>query len=167
MDCFYGLVTPDQAIEYVVAVCDVLGHGENGKAVQLMLETAAQETHLGRYRDPTPAGAGRGLFQCDEVGFIDVVQRMRPADAAAIRQRWGVHIELIEWRHLDFSPLLAAIFCRMKYRLRPEIIPASLEGRAAYWKWFYNTARGKGTEREYITNALRWCERVEVDHAVE
>lgn len=156
--CGYGLVVPAQAIEYAIAVCDVLGNGENGAAVQLLLETAAQETHLGRYRDPTPNGAGRGLFQCDLIAFQDVQQRARVHDLTAVRSRFGFDITRVEHSALDSSPLLAAVFCRLHYKRVVELIPATLEGRADYWKAFYNTAAGKGTAAEYVRNALKFVD---------
>lgn len=155
--CGYGLVRPEQASEFVHAVCDVLGHGSNGKAVQMLLETAAQETHLGRYRDPTANGAGRGLFQCDRIAFIDVQKRARQADVDAVRAAFGFDVRTLEHVQLDSSPLLAAVFCRLFYKLIPDLFPAHLPGRAAYWKRFYNTFDGKGTSEEYMRNAQRYC----------
>lgn len=156
--CGYGLVVPAQAIEYVVAVCDLLGHGENGCAVQLLLETAAQETHLGRYRDPTPSGAGRGLFQCDTISFTDVQQRARRVDVDAVRQRFGLDIAEVQHCELDSSPLLAAIFCRLHYKFFPEAIPVTVEQRGSYWKRLYNTTSGRGTVADYVRNASRYIE---------
>lgn len=158
MFCGYGLALPEQAIEYSVSVCDLLGHGSNGAGVQLLLETAAQETHLGRYRDPTPDGAGRGLFQCDPIAFVDVQARVRRSDLEAVRARFGFDLTRVQHGALDSSPLLAAIFCRLHYKLRPEPIPDTLEGRAEYWKRFYNTAAGRGTPAEYVRNARKFID---------
>ena len=155
--CGYGLVSPSQAREYAQAVCDVLGHGSRGGAVVMLLETAAQETHLGRYRDPTADGAGRGLCQCDLVAFVDVIRRARPADVLAVKTAFGINLAQVEHDDLDFSPLLAMIVCRLFYKLNPEPFPLDLAGRAAYWKKYYNTYLGKGTVTEYIENVSRFC----------
>ena len=77
--CFYGLARRSHLREIIVAVCDVLGHGAGGHAVDLLLETAAQETHCGQLRDSTPNGAGRGIFQIDPIAFNDICQRARSA----------------------------------------------------------------------------------------
>lgn len=154
--CGYGLASSDQAGGFAAAACDVLGHGANGGAVIMLLETAAQETHLGQFRDPTPDGAGRGLCQIDFIGFIDVIQRSRAADLAAIKSCFGMDLTQVEHDDLDFSPLLSMIICRLFYKLIPESFPKDLAGRAAYWKKYYNTYRGKGSVDEYIHNANRY-----------
>lgn len=152
----YGLVNPNQAREYASAVCDVLGHGERGGATIMLLETAAQETHVGRYRDPTPNGAGRGLCQVDEIAFVDVVARSRDKNLGLISQAFGIDMAMVQHRDLDFSPLLSFIVCRLFYMLIPEPFPLDLAGRAQYWKTHYNTKLGKGTVDEYIHNVKRF-----------
>lgn len=153
---YYGLARSGNVFECARAVCDVLGHGANGTAIFMLVETAAQETHGGRYRDPTPAGAGRGLCQVDEIAFVDVQQRTRERDRFAVRDAFGVDVLRAEHGWLDYSPLLSMIFCRLFYRLIPDEFPLTVEGRAEYWKRFYNTVAGKGTADEYIENARRY-----------
>lgn len=155
--CGYGLASPDAAPALVVAVCDVLGHGINNVATAMLLETAAQETHLGRFLDPTPNGAGRGLCQIDEIAFQDVIARTRDVDVYVVQKYFGVDVRGIEHRHLDYSPLLSFVLCRLFYKLIPEPFPLDLPGRASYWKRHYNTHMGKGTVGEYIKNAQRFC----------
>lgn len=151
--CFYGLARQKHLRDIVIEVCNVLGHGSNAMAVDLMLETAAQETHCGQLRDPTPNGAGRGIFQIDPIAFNDICQRARPADVTAVFNNFGIDIKSIRHDALDYSPLVAAVFCRLFYKLIPEAIPATLIGRAEYWKKHYNTVKGKGSVGEYINNA--------------
>lgn len=155
---YYGLANQRHLRDTVVAVCAVLGYGGGGGfAVDLMMETAAQETRCGQYRDPTPNGAGRGLFQIDPIAFQDICQRARPSDVAMIFNTFGIDIKKVRHDALDHSPLLAAIFCRLFYKLIAEVIPSSTEGRAAYWKRYYNTVKGKGSAAEYVVNAERYA----------
>jgi len=151
--CFYGLAKQKHLRDIVIEVCNVLGHGANAFAVDLMLETAAQETHCGQLRDPTPNGAGRGIFQIDPIAFNDICQRARANDLAMIYSEFAIDIKKVRHDALDHSPLLAAIFCRLFYKLIPEPVPSTLVGRAAYWKKYYNTERGKGSVGEYVNNA--------------
>lgn len=152
---FYGLTNQRQAFEIAQAVCDVLGHGSNGKAVALLVETAQQETHLGTYRDRSPYRHGTGLCQVDPIGLQDVKTRTRPHNVELIDEKFGIELSLVTHRDLEHSPLLAFVICRLHYKLRPEIIPPSVEGRGAYWKEFYNTKAGRGTVHEYLDNAKR------------
>ncbi|MDY2210577.1 hypothetical protein RKG25_29280 [Klebsiella pneumoniae] len=57
----YGLVSKQDARLYAEAVCDVIGHGKANAAVLLCVETAAAETLLGDYKDPTPTSAGNRI----------------------------------------------------------------------------------------------------------
>lgn len=151
----YGITRSTQVLEMARAVCDVLGHGKNDKAVHLLVETAAQETWLGTFRDRHNHAMGVGLCQFDPIAFDDVKQRTSAAVVETVRRELGIDIKAIELRELAHSPLLSLLFCRLKYRLIPAPIPATLEGRAQYWKDHYNSALGKGTPEEYVRSARR------------
>jgi len=150
---YYGLKSKVQAIVLATEVCDVLGHGVNKRAVNLLLETAAAETCLATYKDPTPAGAGMGMNQTDLIGFIDVQRRTPIRFIRRIIEELGRDIRDCKHQDLSNDPKLSLIFCRLHYRLRPEEIPLSLRGRAEYWKQFYNSMAGKGTVQHYLQNA--------------
>lgn len=153
MGCYYGLAKPAHVRDYARRVCDALGRGVANQAIAMLVETAAQETHCGRYRDPTPNGAGRGLTQIDLIAFQDVQRRTRPKDAMAVQEWFGVDIQRVRHDDLDFSPMLAMIWCRLFYKLIPEPFPDTVEGRALYYKKYYNTSLGKATPNEYVDNA--------------
>ena len=97
---------------------------------KLIMETACAETALGTVQDPTE-GAGMGLTQFDELPFNDVKDRSG-SQRGKVLTELGIDIELVEWEHLRYNPLLAMLFCRLKYRLIPEAIPETLAGRAEY-----------------------------------
>jgi hypothetical protein len=123
----------------------------------MLLETAAAETGLGLLPDRT-IHAGMGITQIDNgppyFPFDDIKRRSMGKRELIINQL-GIDIELVEWEHLRYTPLLALLFTRLHYRLRPEPIPIEREGRAVYWKQFYNTEAGKGTVEHY----MRMCNR--------
>jgi len=152
----YGLVRSSHAADIARAVCDVLGRGASNMGCRLLLETSAQETHLGQYRDPTTYRAGTGLCQIDLISFEDIKARTRAKHKKAILDAFGIHLDKVEYRELELSPLLSFIFCRLHYKLLPDPIPVDLKGRAGYWKRFYNTSAGKGSAEEYIENAHRY-----------
>lgn len=150
----YGLRDVEHARELAQKVCDVLGHGEKGVAAALLLETAAAETQMGTFPDRTERD-GFGLCQNDRIGILDIQKRARDRDVEAVRRAFGYNIRTVQPEALNDDPLLSFIFCRLHYKLRPEIIPASFAGRATYWKWFYNTKAGKGTPEHYMKSAER------------
>ncbi len=150
----YGLVSTLHIKGICQAVCDVLGGNEH--VVRLMCETAATETGYGTMPDKTRHGAGRGLFQCDKIAFDDVIARTRTEHIKVLEQAFDFDLRAIEWNDLNYSPLLAAVICRLHYKLIPEAVPQTLKGRADYWKKYYNTSAGKGTASDYVARAQNW-----------
>jgi len=49
--------------------------------------------------------------------------------------------------------LLSFVFARLRYRVEKPEIPATLEGRAQFWKDYYNTKEGDGKVEQYIAKA--------------
>ncbi|MFW5407725.1 hypothetical protein B7L51_003730 [Pectobacterium brasiliense] len=160
----YGLINKRDAIIYARAVCDVIGHGKNNKAVELLVETAAAETLLGDFKDPTPNGAGTGLTQVDFGTFEWLrTKYMGTTIAARLLSTFGFDLSKTVYQQLRFSPLVSMIFCRLRYQAVPTIIPSTREGRADYWKRNYNTSAGKGTPAEYLDK----CRRCDIDSLFE
>lgn len=153
-ELYYGLTSRSQIFNSVHKVCGVLGRGRNGAAPDMCLETIAAETQMGTYPDTTK-NSGHGLTQFDQIGFIDVVQRTRAGDKQKIKDKFGYDLDTVLIEDLDTDPVLAIIFMRLKYKLRPEEIPADIVSRAIYWKRFYNSSEGKGTTDHYLESAER------------
>jgi len=145
----YGLLKQEHLVEIAEAVCDCLGYGYNINADKLLIETAGAETLKGTLKDPTIM-AGIGITQFDQMPFYDVKTRARESDKEKIKKSFDIDINLIEWEHLRYNPLLCMIFTRLKYKKVPSKIPDSLKERAEYWKRWYNSYAGKGTVEHYI-----------------
>jgi len=152
---YYGLANQKEALVIANRVCDVVGHGANKMAVALLIETAQQETLLGLAKDAHPTKHGVGLCQFDKIGFDDVKQRTRKHVNEKIKKAFGFGVMDIQHRDLAYSPLLSMLWCRLFYMLIPDVIPDTVAGRAAYWKRYYNTVKGKGTPTEYISHQKR------------
>lgn len=145
----YGLINETHLEDIAQSVCDCLGYGANYNADKLLLETAGAETLKGKLKDPTKY-AGMGITQFDKMPFQDVKDRVRSIDKIKVNNYFDIDLDLVEWEHLRYNPLLAMIFTRLKYKKIKEVIPKSLSGRAMYWKDHYNTLLGKGTVKHYI-----------------
>ena len=68
-------------------------------------------------------------------------------------------VDIKHWQNYDenaWSDILekniaaGIVHCRLKYWRVPKKMPNTLEGRARYWKKYYNTDQGKGTEEKYM-----------------
>ena len=42
------------------------------------------------------------------------------------------------------------VFCRLKYWRVPKKMPSSVEGKANYWKKYYNTELGAGDPEHFV-----------------
>jgi len=134
------------------AVIDCLGGGT--KAYNLIIETCATETALGRQYDGT-IYAGMGICQFDKLPFYRIRKKSMKYKTKILREL-GVDIGLVEWEHLRYNSFLSLLFCRLYYLAIKEPIPDTLEGRALYWKKYYNSYLGKGTPKHYKKMVARF-----------
>ncbi len=156
----YGVLRKQDIKELAFAVCSAIGHGTNGLATEMLVETCAAETLLATAKDITPYYAGAGVSQVDEGTFDWLKDKYKSHKMARdIKRQLGVDLSLVSYNELDYSPLIALIFARLRYWTVPEAIPATREARAKYWKKYYNTSKGKGSPEEYLER----CEASGVD----
>ena len=138
-------------------ICEILG---GSRAVEEMLiETAIAETYGGQYKDPSHY-AGMGLTQIDQLPFKDIQDRCNIADKNKIFKAFGININKVEWVELRHNPFLALLFTRLYYKKIPDTIPGSVKARASYWKKFYNTDAGKGTEEHFISAVFKYKQNI-------
>jgi len=156
----YGVVNDRQAFEFAQAVVDVIGGGDHARA--LLVETAIQETQLGHFDDRYPLRHGVGICQCDFIAFKDTKERTPAAVKTKINEAFNLDIDLVLHNELAYSPLLAFIWCRLHYLLRPGAIPTTVDERGAYWKKWYNSELGRGSAAEYVRNNQEFDSAVSV-----
>lgn len=145
----YGLFSKKHLDKIILGVTSVLGNGANNTAHLLLSETAQAETAYGDTID-IHRDSGYGIMQFDRAGFDDVVQRTNAKNKELVMKNYGVNIDHVQIEQLQYSPLLSVIFARLKYKLIPDEVPTTKEGRAAYWKKWYNSYLGKGTIEHYL-----------------
>lgn len=159
----YGLINQRHLQDIITEVCKCLGYGSNNAAHKLLLETAGAETNFGTYEDPT-IYAGMGITQIDKNPFYDIRQRCSQEDRKRVLDYFGIDIQLVNWDDLRYNPLLAMIFTRLKYKKIPEEIPADVNGRAIYWKEFYNSKLGKGTPEKYLAIVKKYDRLIKAEN---
>lgn len=122
-------------------------------AVNLVLGTIAQESAYGKYRKQLGNGPALGIIQMEPATFKDVCLnylKYHPAIEAKIKE--VAHVQVLSAADLVSNDQLAICMCRIHYLRVKEQMPVTIEGYAAYWKRYYNTVKGKGTEAEFIRN---------------
>ena len=132
-------------------------HSDN--AVQLLLGTCAQESAFGKYRRQIGGGPAQGIFQMEPATFRDIVENylnFKPELKRKIMRESDV-TDLDNPEEIVFNDRLAICMARVHYLRVSEAIPSDLEGWAYYWKKYYNTHLGRGTEYEFVCNYKRYC----------
>ena len=128
-------------------------------SVNLLMGTAAQESHLGKYRKQIGGGPALGIFQMEPTTFHDIVNnylRYKPELAAKIER--VARVSRFKAEDIENNDLLAICMTRVHYLRVKKAIPDNLEGWATYWKRYYNTPLGKGTAEEFIANYKRYVQ---------
>ena len=126
-------------------------------AVNLLLGTCAQESAFGTYIRQLGKGPALGIFQMEPATFNDIENnflRYKPDLKVKIKQLSG--ISEMSPEQLEYNLVLAACMARVHYLRVPEALPTDLTGYARYWKKYYNTHLGKGTEAEFINNYKKY-----------
>jgi hypothetical protein len=148
--------------EVIIPCLRYLGyHSED--AVDLILGTAAHESHLGHYLRQVK-GPALGLYQVEPAthsSIWDNYLRYRPELAEKVRQLASVrsinngipdHSELI------YNLFYSTAICRLVYLPARPPIPSTVQGRAEYWKAYYNSSQGRGTVEKYLDDYRRLVE---------
>jgi len=128
-------------------------------AENLLMGTAAQESHLGTYLVQMGNGPARGIFQMEPATLEDIY-----ANYLAYRKDLQGKVDaflslaMTKSENLTCNLAYAAAMCRVHYLRKPGALPPAndLAGMATYWKQHYNTVLGKGNETEFIENYNRY-----------
>lgn len=144
----------DQVIRPVLVYLGM--HSE--AAENLLLGTAAQESHLGKYLTQL-SGPALGLFQIEPFTHDDIHHTylaFRPQLAKQVVTLTGTWPD----RHAQLASNAgyAVAIARLKYYRIDEPLPAAndVEGLARYWKAHYNSPQGAGTVEEFVDNWHRY-----------
>jgi hypothetical protein len=135
-------------------------------ATVLLLGTAATETHLGRWLRQNKGGPGRGLFSIENnnpnSGHDLVIKWLdNPKRKLLFDRIWGLRSNyslITTEQELTFNLAYQVAIARCMYLSIPRPLPKSndIEGMAIYWKKYYNSFLGKGTEQQFIDDYNRF-----------
>lgn len=114
----------------------------------MLVETACAETQLGLYKDNNHT-SGYGICQFDDSGFSHTMSRSEKY-FDTIYQTFRIHMPTLEINELRYNILISFIMCRLFYKTKKGEIPSTREGRAKYWKKYYNTSAGGGSVEHYM-----------------
>lgn len=141
-------------------------------AEELLIGTAAQESHLGYWRKQLDNGPGRGLYSietavngnkhCDENDIWDNFLAFKSKFREIVKTISGVvgPNPVAMENNLAYQHLM----CRLHYMRIDDLLPEATDvmGMAKYWKDHFNTHLGEGTVGQFITNYQRYVLRLSV-----
>lgn len=127
------------------------------QAMELLLGTAATESHLG-YWLRQEGGPALGIYQMEPATEWDIWNNylaFRPELRRAVQR-----ISTGRKEELVTNHAYATVMARLQYRRAPKPLPEAgdLEGQAKYYKQYYNTPLGKGSVEKYLADWKRLVE---------
>ena len=127
-------------------------HSES--AVNLLMGTAAQESHMGLRIYQMNDGPARGFFQMEPTTEQDIWKnyiRFKP-DLKSMMHRAGFRGP--DKTQLTGNLIYQIIMARLHYLRIPKRLPPDddVMGMAQYWKKHYNTHKGRGKILDFIQN---------------
>lgn len=164
------MIDSTHLVEYVIRpVLEDIG-AYSRDAEELLLGTACKETECGLWLHQLDDGAAHGIYQGQKNSLVDNLKFLNSEKHLSLKiacQTWCVSrlhpLQLDDIYNEILGNLNAAtVMCRVHYMRFAEPIPDTLLGQAHYWKTYYNTEAGAGTEEEYIAAWHRYVPSVTV-----
>ena len=154
-------------LQFKMFVLEVLDEMEpeitkSDSALNLLVGTAAQESHYGTFLKQLEGGPAKGVFQMEPFTHDDIwhnfIAYKQPLKDMLFRV-CGLS-EAPDPETLVWDLKYATVMARIHYYRRPEPLPAwdDVNGLADYWKEHYNTHLGAGTVEEFVENYDRYVE---------
>lgn len=124
-------------------------------AVNLLLGTAAIETEMGTFLKQLE-GPALGIYQMEPDTHLDIWKNYlsyRLPLRVYIRSLLPAGNPTKMADHLLYNLKYATAMCRIHYLRVQEKLPSSydVEGLARYWKKYYNTEKGHGSTRSFVS----------------
>ena len=126
-------------------------------AEELLIATAAHESHLGEYLHQE-VGPALGIYQMEPSTYEDIFRNY-------LYYRKSLLVQIINIatyaEDLMGNLYYATAMARVHYLRVPEKLPKydDIEAMSFYWKIYYNTEAGRGTEKQFIDDYRRYVER--------
>ena len=130
-------------------------------AVELLMLTAAQESHCGTYIKQV-RGPALGIFQCEPATAQDIYDNyltFKPDLESLIDSVSLLDQTASEQFDLKANLVYQIAMARIHYLRISEKLPSkdNIKAMAQYWKKYYNTYKGKGTVEEAIFNYKKYA----------
>ncbi len=127
--------------------------GVFGDDQQFLRQIAFVESKDGTDSSTYRSGYNGGIWQVDDIAFR-ATQDTSSHPGLVLQYKKIKDAFGIDWQSVQGSDLRAPLYSGLAARLFlltiPQAIPSGVAEQAAYWKKYYNTASGAGTEQKFI-----------------
>lgn len=163
------MIEPEQLQLYVVRPTLQALDLHTAAAEALLMGTIAQESSCGTYIHQLGTGPALGICQMEPVTYDDIWNNFLKYRANLVALLYDKQIipGSVEEPSHEASWLIpnlayAVAMCRIDYLRKPGNLPHAndVPGMAAYWKKYYNTPLGQGTEEEFIANFNKYLSKL-------
>ena len=139
-----------QLRESIIKVLTKFNMKVTNNIVNLLVGTACVESDCGKYIKQVK-GPACGIFQIEPNTAKDILDNYinyRENLKDIHNKLFNIYLTLEE--NLCYNLAYSIFMCRVFYLRIKEPIPESMIDQAKYWKKYYNTHLGRGTEQLYI-----------------
>lgn len=132
-------------------------------AENLIMGTAAHESHLGDYIEQVGGGPALGIFQMEPAtlhdcyaNYLDYRADLKAkVDGFLAPQPTQSDGTADKEKQLATNLAYATALCRIRYYRAPKAMPTDpndVNALAQYWKQYYNTPQGAGTVEQFVAD---------------
>lgn len=120
-------------------------------AEDLLVGISCAESNCGEFLSQHPQGPALGIYQVELASANDVLNYLLMKRVSLYEKVMSLATpELSLEDNLRGNLLFATAVARCFFLRFPEQIPSSREGKAEYWKKYYNTLHGKGSKDGFL-----------------
>ena len=160
------MVSIKQMRSLIEQTCSTMGRKfAHNDAIDLVLATGIVESRY-KYLRQLGNGPARSFFQVEPASCIDnLVHYLKHrkslivscAEASRVDSKyWQTYDEDIWADILEKNIAAGIVHCRLKYWRVPRAVPNTTQGKAEYWKKYYNTEGGKGHVDHFVDAVKKW-----------
>ena len=154
------MISLKQMKSLVTNVCKGMGEKYASEdAVNLVVATGIVESRY-EYIRQMGDGPARSFWQVEAATAVDnLVHYLKHRSKLMTKCAETSLVDIKHWQNFDekkweeiLEKNIAAgiVHCRLKYWRVPKRMPSTIEGKADYWKKYYNTEGGKGDPEHFV-----------------
>jgi hypothetical protein len=160
------MISIKQIRSLIERTCSAMGEKfASDDAVELVLVTGIVESRY-KYLRQLGDGPACSFWQVEPATCVDnLVHYLKHrkslivscAEASRVDSKyWQVYDEDIWADILEKNIAAGIVHCRLKYWRVPKPVPNTTQGKADYWKKYYNSEGGAGNPEHFVEASNKW-----------